>query len=263
MKPSPDFENPLIACAGEIKKFPVKFGAPSFVWPGSYSLNVSRLAEVFSEVQLLFFEPLEVSPIEPEEIQNLVELKRSGLSYSVHLPVPSGFGDNGGDPVLPMLGICETLAPINPSQYVLHIEKSGSTFDGALARRRLVDFIERSSLRPEEICVENLDESFPEVWDAVSDTGASICMDAGHIIRDGGDPLEFMEKYGDRISAAHIHGVSGRDHRPITAIDEDLILEILKKIEEIKISGAVIIENYSVDEMRQSLKRLAYILEKI
>jgi sugar phosphate isomerase/epimerase len=146
--------------------------------------------------------------------------------------------------------------PVGVENYILHVENSSGT-SGTDIARRMKEIVERSGVGAERICVENLQEGFDEVWERVEPAGVSICFDVGHLLFAGGDPMDFIDRYGGRIRMAHIHGADVKDHRPLSAMPKGLLEKILGRFMELKLPGAVIIENYSVEEMRQSLSCLS------
>ena len=239
-----------------INSIPLKIGAPSFVFPADYSENVELLAGLFDEIQLLILEPFENSPLDGNELTSLERLKESGIRYSVHLPIPSNIADKNENGMNSIINIVKTLMSLDVENYVLHIESSPSVFKTGLAAQRINKIVDAAALEPQNICVENLHSGFDDIWKEVESTGVSICFDVGHLLYMGGDPLEFIERYGDRIRMAHIHGADIKDHRPLNAMPDGMLAKILQKFIEIKLPGAVIIENYSVDEMKQSLRCL-------
>ena len=242
-------DNPLTTFAECIKSIPLKIGAPSFVFPAGYAANVELLGGIFDEIQLLILEPFENSPLDEDELPALERLQNNGISYSVHLPVPGGIAHKNENNVTSLINIIKTFMPIGVENFVLHVENS----DPGLAAERIKTVLDKTGLEPERICVENLHTGFEEVWENVESTGVSICFDAGHLLFTGGNPIEFIEQYGGRIRMAHIHGTDVTDHRPLNAMPGGMLEKILQNFIDIRLPGAVIIENYSVPEMMQSL----------
>ncbi|GMT42620.1 MAG: hypothetical protein IEMM0002_1031 [bacterium] len=249
-------DNPLRKYSECINSLPVGIGAPSWVWPGGYAKNVEKLKSVFKEVQILVLEPPDRSPIDKAEIEALRRFESENFSYSVHLPVPGKVAAKDDAGVRAIVEIIETFEPITVDNYVLHMERDGKEFDPELAVKRLGEIIERSGVEPERICVENLHEDFGKTWEAVKRAGVSICFDAGHILFAGGDPFSFIDKYREKIRMAHIHGVDGADHKPLTSLPGEFTIKFLERLQEIAMPGAVIIENYTIKEMRDSLQYL-------
>jgi len=44
---------------------------------------------------------------------------------------------------------------------------------------------------------------------------ASLCIDIGHLWRDGRDALPYLEAYLGRARVVHLHGVGERDHQSL------------------------------------------------
>lgn len=253
----PFADNPLTAYRGALDAYPVRFGVSSFVWPASYVENVTRLKGVFAEVQLLAYEPMDTSMISDDELRQLAALKDSTLSYSLHLPIPGGLTMPGGDAEAAIIKTMETFAPAGIGNYVLHLEQNGR-HDLPLAAERLERILKTTGVAPERICVENtIGTPFAPAWNAVKGLGVSICFDIGHEIYEKGDPLAFIDAHGHRIRMCHIHGVSDRDHRPLSALPETTLAAILSAVADCKPQGAVIIENFSVPDVVESVRCLA------
>lgn len=250
-------ENPLEKFRGRFGQLGLKVGLPSYVWPAGYAENVRRLEGIVDEVQLLAYEPPARSPVPEAELEELLALQANGPAYSLHLPVPSSLAEPGGTGEDDIRAAIEAFGRLNIGSYVLHVEKNGA-FQPALAARRLERIIEATGVAPEKICVENLiGTPFAEVWNEMKGLGVSICFDAGHHLCEGKDPLAFMDAYGPHIRMAHLHGVDGRDHRPLRAIPAPRLSAILDGLRALEMPGAVIIENFSLEDMERSLECLA------
>ena len=251
--------NPLLQYAEMIGDFPVRIGAPSYVWPGGYSYNTGMLSPVFREIQLLVFEDFDTSPLDIGEIDSLRRYSDEGVNFSVHLPVPNGLsaasGDTTPNPVESLVKIIKSLKPLNVTNYILHIDFNDST-DAELLNKRLLSIADEGDIAIEVLSVENIDDTFDNMWESVGATGLSICCDVGHLLHAGKDPFKFIDKYEDKIRMVHIHGAGKKDHIPLTAIDKKVLVKVIDKFAEMKIAGPVIIENYSVDDMQSSLNYL-------
>lgn len=251
-------DNPLNAYRGALDAFPLRFGVSSFVWPASYIENVTRLKGIFAEVQLLSYESQEKSPISDDELRQLAALKDGAFSYSLHLPGPSGLTAPGGNGEAAIIKAMEAFAPVGVGNYVLHLEQNGR-HDLPLAAKRLERILKTTGVAPEHICVENtIGTPFPPVWDAVKGLGVSICFDIGHHMYEKGNPLAFIDSYGGRIRMCHIHGVADRDHRPLSAMPEETLASVLSAVADCRLAGSVIIENFSVADVAESVRCLVH-----
>lgn len=257
-------QNRLLPYAEAVRRFPVRIGAPSYVWPGGYSYNVEMLSHIFSEIQILVLEDFDTSPIEKGEIESLLKIAGKGLNYSLHLPTHTGLtGNSGGasldgssdaslDAVAPIVKIIKAFKPLNVSNYVLHIDNPDAV-DAKTLSRRLLAIADNGGIAIEELCIENLDGRFEKIWERVGTTGVSICCDVGHLLYRGEDPIAFIDKYEKNIRMAHIHGAGEKDHISLLAVEPSVLAEIFSRFVEMDMLGPVIIENYSVDDMLKSL----------
>lgn len=137
----------------------------------------------------------------------------------------------------------------------------------AQAERSLGEICE--VVEPQSLCVENLEDWLFEVaLPVIAKSGASICLDVGHLVWQRGDPVHFLEQHGNCIREVHLHDamrVPGagdaavRDHLPLGQgqIDYEAVLG---KLEEIDFHGLVILENHSRVDLEQSLERLRPLL---
>ena len=268
-------DNPLTKFAACIDDIPIRIGAPSFVFTAGYAENVALLRPVFDEIQLLIFEPIDRSPIDTAELEAIRALKSENLTYSVHLPIENHIdGKNKDGPsrrsgalaahagVKIVTDVIRTFEPIGVENYILHAEILLTGSEPANAAQRISEIVELTGVPVEKLCVENLHTGFERQWEQLERTGVSICFDVGHLLFTGGDPMEFIDRYGDRIRMAHCHGVDGTDHRPLNAMADGLLERIIERFMDIKMPGAMIIENHSVDEMIESLRCLCNTAKK-
>ena len=61
-------------------------------------------------------------------------------------------------------------------------------------------------------------EEIARIFDATDPTYVNLCLDSGHVVYGGGDPVELVEKYPERITYVHIK-----------AFDEDITREAHEK----------------------------------
>jgi len=245
--------NPFDAYSHLADRFMFSLGAPSYVWKGGYAENVEKLSSVFNVIQLLVFEPFDDSYDIVSELEELERLKRTGLRYVLHLPLDSYFGGKNENPLKTHLKVIEKVKRLDISKYILHVEKNGTDYDPLLASERIKQLIHDGGLKADDLCVEYLNESFDEIWKGIEAAGVSVCMDIGHVLHQGRDPVSTFDKYKERIKIAHIHGSKGKDHRPLSAFPRETLKEILGRFENAGSEFPVIIENHSVPEMLESL----------
>jgi hypothetical protein len=74
--------------------YPFKIGTTSFIYPASYTQNVTMLAPYVDEIELLLFESAPDSLPSIHEIKKLLSLsKEFDLTYNVHLPIDISLSD--------------------------------------------------------------------------------------------------------------------------------------------------------------------------
>ncbi|MBI3581834.1 MAG: sugar phosphate isomerase/epimerase [Nitrospinae bacterium] len=254
--------SPLKKFEGRFDRLGFRLGAPSWVWPGTYSENARMLKPLFREVQITAYEPHSVSPVTAEELDSLDALNSAQFGYSLHLPIPTGLSAPGGSPELPIVETIKAFRKVGVGNHVLHIEKPGRGWDPVLVRERVARIIESSALRPEQVCVENIISTrFEEVWPAVAGLGVSVCFDVGHCVARGEDPMRFFDDYSGKIRMAHIHGATrGRDdHLALGALGLETLSGIVARFAGLGMAGAVIIENFSAETLLESLEDLSQI----
>ena len=215
---------------------PWRLGATSYVVEAGLVENARFLAGQVAEMQLVLFD-LPGGPgnlPSRREVAALAEIGRAaGLGYTVHLLADIGVPgmDEGAHAALAWarLVIART-QPLCPTAIVLHLDgravRSG-TVDPAAWQAALVSLLRRIgdwAGGMKRIAVENL-EGYPAgfVVEIAAQSGASRCVDVGHLWRDGVDPLPWLAQARDRLAVIHLHGVQDdgatrRDHVALDAV---------------------------------------------
>ena len=173
---------------------------------GEIEINYENLAQQFyplSDVVEAFKEALERSD-------------RLGIEVPVvHLPYEDYFALYSVDGIRKLLDVMSrydvrfaVLHPISRKYGALSVESA----------RRIVELGEKYGVK---ISFENLVSAPPwnkveEVARLVEDSGASICLDAGHAHINGYDVAKIVEEYERYVSVIHLHDNSGSkdDHLP-------------------------------------------------
>jgi sugar phosphate isomerase/epimerase len=85
-------------------------------------------------------------------------------------------------------------------------------------------------MEPEDLCVETLDYPFEWIEDLIEEYGLSVCVDVGHLILEGREVLQSLDRYWPRVRILHLHGVvNGKDHRAVSHLDQGLLSRILSR----------------------------------
>jgi len=252
--------NSLEKFVGRFDRLGVRLGAPSWVWPGGYAENARKLKPVFDQVQITAYEAHSVSPVSAEETDSLAALKSDDFGYCLHLPIPTNLAVTGGSPENAIIDTISAYRKIGVTNYVLHVEEFGG-WNPKLIPGRVSTIIERTGIRAEQICMENIiGTTFDKVWDSAKGLGVSVCFDVGHCVYEGGDPLKFIDAHSEKIRMAHIHGATRTaDHLPLNAIPLETLSAIVSRLGDLKMDGSMVIENFSAQSMLESLEHLSKI----
>jgi sugar phosphate isomerase/epimerase len=241
---------------------PFTLACPSFIFRADYVENVCRLAPFVDEIQLLFFESrFEDSLPSPDLVDRLAGLGREkSITYSVHLPsdIFLGHAEEGerrfaADVLVDIIKRC---APLAPSTYTLHLERDPSEANDkrwqvhtTAALASVLD----AGIDSRCISIENLNYDFRLAAPVVEALDLSVCMDMGHLLAHGQMLAPFYQRWQDRISVVHIHGVDGsRDHLPLdrlSPVNEAGVLDLIARF-----GGLVTVEVYSVGALETSLQ---------
>jgi len=176
---------------------------------------------------------------------------------------PSPPFSKGGHPLSPLLG-----KDGGPSIPPLEKGDTGG-FSGeknlSLWQRHIAEStgdILKTGIKPGLISVETLDYPLTRVEGIINDLSLSVCLDLGHLLLNGEDPLRYLDKYLDKTIIIHLHGVfQGRDHLGLDVLDEVVLLDWLRLLKEY--TGTVSIEVFSFHHLQTSLEVLEKLWEKV
>jgi sugar phosphate isomerase/epimerase len=244
--------------------YPFRISTTSYIYPDHMYANIKMLAPYLEEIELLLFEssPEDGLP-SAREIRALAELaKTSGLTYNIHLPIDISVSDR--DPsvrqhgVEIIKGIIELTAPLTPTSYTLHVpweEPEGH-------KEKLTKWQERSYRSIEQILaggipgrnlsLETLMYPFEWLDDILIDLNLSVCLDLGHLILQSFDIDAHFNKYVERTSIIHLHGVKdNRDHLSLDMLPERDLTAVMKILKQF--TGTVSLEVFAFKHLKASL----------
>jgi sugar phosphate isomerase/epimerase len=256
-----DHQKPLV-CLKNV--FPFKIGTTSFIYPDTYAQNTRALAPFFDEIELLFLQSIPLSCLpDKNEIRILTELKHQlDIGYNVHLPSDIDLGhpeeeirEHATEVLKTVFNLSETLSP---STYTLHLPFEGTDLSaGRIEKwrqhiRRGLARLTAQGIVGSRISIETL--SYPLEWleDIILEFDLRICCDIGHLMVFGFEISSFFQKFQDRVSIIHLHGVDEKkDHLGLEKLTDDQasdIADILRRFTEI-----VSIEVFSFENLASSL----------
>jgi len=115
------------------------------------------------------------------------------------------------------------------------------------------------------LCIENLEAlPFDLVVPLLERHGTGICLDVGHLAWQGGGELAFLERHEEWVREIHLHDAllprpdqrgQAHDHLPLGQGELDYGA-LLRKLDEIRFDGCIIVENNNEADLRESLKKL-------
>jgi len=246
--------------------YPFKIGTTSYIYPAGYTQNVKMLAPYVDEIELLLFESAPDSLPSNHEIKKLLSLsKEFDLTYNVHLPTDISLSDP--DPSIRHAAV-ETLkrvinltASLSPSTYTLHLsydEKGLETERIKKWRQRLYRSVGQfiaTGINSKMISIETLTYPIEWVEEILIDFNLSVCIDLGHLMVYGFDMENVFNRYGNRTSIIHLHGVDKTDdHISLDRLSKknvDSVIRILKQFTKV-----VSLEVFSYDHLKASLNFL-------
>ncbi len=242
-------------------KYPFRLGTTSFIYPDLYSENVRRLGPFVDEIELLFFESRHPDSLPNDyEVKELFRLKKEfDITYNIHLPTDISIAAANPNErkfaVDSISKVIETTSILDPVTYTLHIPyesyPGGSNLWQAYALKGLRTLL-INGMNSKLISVETLDYSSELLIDIVEELDLSVCLDIGHLIVDGYDPIKIFNNFKERISIIHLHGVNnGADHVSLDLLTKKDFLNVQKILKNF--TGSLSIEVFSFSDLERSL----------
>jgi sugar phosphate isomerase/epimerase len=255
----------------------MRIGTTSFIYPGGWLDNVRRLGPDFDDVEILFFEAEGATAFpSAEECRALSREKRQHrLTYSLHTPLAASLASEdetrrsaGVESVLRALDVASAFEPENVVVHVYHGDEEHA------ARRpsdlpawreratRSLSAIVASGVPQRQLCVELLDYDYALIEPVVDALGLSVALDVGHLVRDGRDELEAVERLLPKTRIVQWHGTdpSGRDHRSLVHYPIDKARALLKTLLARAYSGVLTLEVFRAADLESSRALLATLL---
>ncbi len=232
----------------------LRLGSPSWVYPADALANVEKLAGLVQDVEWLIFEVTGGLPT-PETGAALVRLAADyGHSYTVHLPLDLQLATDDSttrrqsiEMARAVIGATRAVAPW---AYVVHLLGEGPSEIWGPWHERAAESL--AALAEEAgaldlLAIENV-PAYPaaHLLPLVERLPLSFCLDVGHLLRQGADPLPLLTAHLSRTRAVHLHGYDGqRDHRDLGAMDQGLLHHLLDALWQRRYGGVVTIECFA------------------
>lgn len=248
------------------RAYPFRLGTSSFIYPDHYIPNVKMLGPYLDRIELLLFESSYDSLPSKHEIKELSMLAEEfDITYDIHLPLDISLGDEDRSirrrAIESVQHVIDLTLPLIPSVYILHLsfnEDLSKTDNVSKWRERIHESMElllSSGINSRSIAIENLMYPFEWAEDVISSLNLSVCIDTGHLIRMNADIKKVFDKYHNRTSIIHLHGVKDNlDHLSLDKLTDNETSDIIKILKTY--AGIAIIEVFSYNNLQASLKYL-------
>ncbi len=241
--------------------FPFSLACPSFVYPAGYLDNVRYLSPFVDEIELLFFESrFKDSLPAPALIRELVQQAHFGqITFNVHLPTDIYLGHRDAAVRQSAVDVLRTLidrcAPLNPTTFTLHLNREPSEPDDRRWQDRLAASLRAvlaAGVPSRRISVENLDGDVERAAPVIEDLDLSVCMDMGHLMVHEADVATFFDRWKERITIAHLHGVDrAKDHLPLDRLSPTRMAKVLEISRQFR--GVISLEVFSFQALKASM----------
>ena len=223
--------------------YPFRLGCTSYVFPDHILPNVEFMAEKVDDIELVLFESEDYSNLPDsytvKSMQDIAEEKDT--TFSIHFPIDRQAGANTAvererflSSVLKIIKLTKTL-PI--SGYLLHFEGLTSIKQPEIDRWKAAihafcdALLQKSSVDPSLICVENLSYSPDLHYDTVTKYGFSHCIDLGHLWLNSLIWEDHITNVLETTRIIHLHGVDGiKDHQSLEKHSQRNQLQRLKQL---------------------------------
>jgi len=253
-----------------------RIGTTSYILPDDLVPNARYLASKVQDIELILFEDDHGPGNMPEKkaVKELRQISEAcGISYTVHLPLDLRWGaDDGSEHVSMRLArrVIERTRPLHPYAYVAHLDRR--SLDPAASRAELQRWEDQAARALEQaagwaggpayLAVENLEGFPPEVnMKVLEKIPAGLCIDIGHLWRDGHDAGPYLEKYLKMASVVHIHGVGEHDHQSLKETPREILGKTIRQLKSSGFNGVLTLEVFNEDDLKGSLKALREVEE--
>jgi sugar phosphate isomerase/epimerase len=239
------------------------------------AFNAERLAPVFDDIELVFFQSANVCNFPDHGVIALLRQlsEKYGTTYTVHFPIDKKAGASGkperDDFIEQVERLMELTQPLKPFGYILHLEGICRHSSGADKKRWLECAYQSCGriasipgLDASRICVENLD--YPSAWHEkmAATFGFSLCCDLGHMFLYKENIEKTVPDLLPRVRVIHLHGVfDGKDHVSLAKHDRAQLAPVIRDILPF-FSGVVTLETFNDPDTSGSVETIKQLWRK-
>ncbi|MBI2487772.1 MAG: TIM barrel protein [Deltaproteobacteria bacterium] len=253
----------------------MKIGTTSYIYPDDIIPNVSKLANLVDDIELVLFEGRDYSNLPSEEdVSTLREISlETGISYTVHLPIDldlcSKDADYGKFSLNRMIEIMKLTYSLNPRGYIVHLPRRNVIPESI--NRGEVESEEKWVLRTERslseifiefsneiICIENLSYPIRHILPITEEFDFKLCLDISHAIRCSDNWEEIYDNNFDRIKVIHFYGpeTQGEGHTGLQKAERSFVTSVTDKILSSNFSELLTLEVFGTEDFFESKRIL-------
>lgn len=187
---------------------PFTTAAPSWVMAGTIFENCAFLENKVDEVGLLFFETESCLAYDKKDLP--VELTALDLTYHVHLPLDLPWDDAAKVAVI-ILALMKKVQFLGVERAVLHPpvtqgDSGISRTEALLALDVIASAWVRAGRNCSDLLIENIDGAdLTDLVPAFNKWGFGLCLDLGHVIAYGQEPLLDCREICSRLRMVHLN----------------------------------------------------------
>lgn len=250
------------------QKLPFRIGTTSYIYPDNILPNVHKLKDKVDDIELILFETNDDRNIpRQKDLKELMRISNEwNLTYTIHLPLDislgSGVSSKRKNAVRQVKMLVERLSALNPHAYILHmnlLKRSGLNIKRWQDRinQSLEDIAMFQATIPQNIAIENLSYPFSYIDTLILKNNFSICVDIGHLIIMGVDPLKHLKKCLSMTRVIHLHGVDGsKDHVSLKYFDVVSLGSLIRLLKDNDYRGVLTLEVFSQTDFDESMEVL-------
>jgi sugar phosphate isomerase/epimerase len=259
-------------------QLPFRLGTTSYIIADDLLANARFLTPLVQDMQLVLFD-IENGPSNlpaPQTIEALAALGTAAdLTYTVHL-LDDLQNDGQAAPRSSLRRakqVIDLTRPLRPWAWVGHLEGRAVRPAGTPApdlaawqnqTAHAVAEVTTWLDDPLQLAIENLEGYPPAFVDpVVQRVGAGRCVDAGHLLLDGHDPVPHLRAALPRLRVVHLHGVAERDHASLAHIPAPKLDAILRTLLDAQFTGVVTMEIFGEEDFWSSLDVITAAIARI
>ena len=226
-------------------KGPWRIGTTSYILPDDIIPNVTYLAPMVDDIELVLFESEDMSNLPSEEtVDELLRIATEhGITYTVHFPLDVYPGALDNDLRRKSLEsyqrIKSLMGRLSPFAYILHLTPESYGKIPAQDVESWIRQLDRTlgemialGWDPGMLCVETLSYPFDLVFHLVEKYGLGVTLDIGHVWLCDYDAHANAQKLLAHARVIHLHGVKeGKDHLALGKTSAPLRNAFLKSLQ--------------------------------